>query len=697
MADHADPEIPQGPADRSKTAGDAPVMPDAFISYASHDAAVAIALVEALESAGVTCWIAPRDVRAGALYADAIVRAISSATAFVLVLSESSIDSSHVSKEIERASSKKRPIIALRIDAAPLTPALEYFLSESQWVEAQAGNLQPAYAKLIGAIGRSAPAGPGIDPRKASSASAAPAAHPRARRNKILVAAVLGVVAAALVALVADRVWLAKRATAESPLTAATSVVNDKSIAVLPFVDMSEKHDQEYFSDGMSEEIIDLLVKVPDLKVPARTSSFYFKGKSTKIPDIARDLGVANILEGSVRKSGDHLRVTAQLIRADNGFHLWSETYDRQLDDVFKTQDEIANSVVKALKVSLLNAQPPATQPTTSSDAYELYLQSRALRYRGGNKNTLDAYADLQRAVSLDPNFALAWAALARILAQDSNDWSAAFSPEAAKSQNADPILTNYADTWAKARAAAHAAADRAIALEPNIGETHAAKAYVLAWLDWEWSAADLEFTKARELDPTNARILHDAADVDMYLGRVDEGLALANHAVALDPLGYGWDSIASGQFVMGNLKEAERVARRAIELRPDSEANHYILASILLMEGDAQAALSEYEKDGGANWRDTGTPLALDALGKRADADRTLAHAEQTYGNNMAYQIACVYAGRKDRDGAFRWLERGFKQRDEGLTALKVDPLLANLRQDPRYKALLRKMNLPE
>jgi TolB-like protein len=697
MADHADPEIPQGSADSSKTAGDPAVMPDAFISYASHDAAVATGLVEALERAGVSCWIAPRDVRAGALYADAIVRAITGARAFVLVLSESSIDSSHVGKEIERASSKKRPIIALRIDGAPLTPALEYFLSESQWVDAQAGNMEPAYAKLIAAIGKSAPTVPGIDPRKMASASTASAAYPKARTNRILLAAVLAVVAVALVALLADRVWLAKHATTESPATAATNVLNDKSIAVLPFTDMSEKHDQEYFSDGMAEEIIDLLVKVPELKVPARTSSFYFKGKATKIPDIARELGVANILEGSVRKSGDHLRVTAQLVRADNGFHLWSETYDRQLDDVFKTQDEIATSVVKALKVSLLNAEPPAPQPTTNSEAYELYLQARALGKRGCGKNMLDAYADLKRAVSLDPNFALAWAGLAHLLAFDCVNWSPVFSPVAAESQAGAPDLTHYADTWAKARAAAHEAADRAIALGPNIGDTHAAKAFVLAWLDWDWSAADAELTKARELDPTNARILFESADIAVALGRVADGLVLANHGIALDPLGHSLDSVAYGQFVMGNLKEAERVQRRVIELRPDTDANHYNLANILLAEGDAKAALAEYEKDGGANWRDTGTPLALDALGKRADADRALAHAEQTYGNNMAYQIACVYAGRKDLDGAFHWLERAYKQRDGGLNDLKVDPLLAKVRDDPRYNALLRKMNLPQ
>jgi adenylate cyclase len=700
MAEPADPEIAKESADSVKAAGELPAMPDAFISYASHDASIATALVEALEKAGLTCWIAPRDVRAGALYADAIVRAISGAKTFVLVLSESSIDSSHVGKEIERASSKKRPIIALRIDAAPLTPALEYFLSESQWVEAQAGNMQPAYAKLIaavGAIGKSASFAPGADSHKSRSATAGNLRPSRVRRIGMLAAITLTAVAAAGIALLAYKVWLSKRAVPESSVTATTTAVQDKSIAVLPFTDMSEKHDQEYFSDGMAEEIIDLLVKVPELKVPARTSSFYFKGKSTKIPDIARELGVANILEGSVRKSGDHLRVTAQLVRADNGFHLWSETYDRQLDDVFKTQDEIANSVVKALKVSLLNAQVPTAQPTTNSEAYELYLRARALLRKGSHQDTLDGYADLKRAVNLDPNFALAWAALARVLGQDSNDLDEVFSSSGAGGRNSNPDISHYAETWAKTLAAAHEAANRAIALEPNSAEAHAAKAYLLGYADWEWPAADAEFAKARELDPSIAYILHDSADVNIALGRVADGLALANRAVALDPLGYGWDAVAYAQFIMGNLKEAERIMRRSIELHPDGGYYHYGLGNVLLAEGDAQGALSEFEKDSGANWRAVGAPLGLDALDRHADADRALSQAEQTYGNSMAYQIACVYARRKDLDGAFRWLERAYKQRDEGLSVLKSDPVLDNIRQDPRFKALLHKLNLPE
>jgi TolB-like protein len=185
--------------------------------------------------------------------------------------------------------------------------------------------------------------------------------------------ALIAVVGLALAYIVADRFWLRKqvipvetKVAAAAATPSVTAAVNDKSIAVLPFADMSEKKDQEYFSDGMAEEIIDLLVKVPELKVPARTSSFYFKGKSTQIPEIAKELGVAHVLEGSVRKSGNHLRVTAQLVRADNGYHLWSETYDRQLDDVFKTQDEIAGAVVKALKVSLLEPGAPSATLTTS-------------------------------------------------------------------------------------------------------------------------------------------------------------------------------------------------------------------------------------------------------------------------------------------------------------------------------------------
>ena len=666
-----------------------------FISYASADAGIAEQACAALEAAGVPCWIAPRDVRPGDPYAAAIVEAINACRLMVIVLSKNAIDSPHVLREVERASSKKRPLLSIRVDSTALPAELEYFLSSNHWLDASGGPIERVYASLVAAVrgqlgsARQGDAHP--QPAAPSIPASPPQARTRLRRPATVVAvAMLGLT---LAYFAADRIWLHKRSGAAVGTPVA---VTEKSIAVLPFADMSEKHDQEYFSDGMAEEIIDLLVKVPELKVPARTSSFYFKGKATKIQDIARELGVANILEGSVRKSGDHLRVTAQLVRADNGFHLWSETYDRQLEDVFKTQDEIAGSVVKALKVSLLKADAPSAQLTTSSEAYELYLQARALASRGDTDDTIKGYADLQQAVKLDPQFALAWAALAEMLAQDNVDWTRVFSSDGSKPRTAEPDLSNWGAVWAQARAAAHSAADRAITLGPNLGETHAAKAYVLAWLDWQWAAADAEYTKALELAPTNARILRDAADINMALGRLPAGLDLDNRALALDPLGSVWSGISYAQFAIGNLDEAEKAERRRLEINSTAEGSHYQLGNILLTKGDAQAALSSYEKSNTPNWRAVGVPLALDALGRRREADEMLASAEQKYGNGMAYQIACVYAGRKDLDRTFHWLERAYKQRDGGLNALKVDPMLKNVRQDPRYQTLLSKMNLP-
>jgi TolB-like protein len=326
-----------------------------FISYASQDVAIADGVVKTLEGHGFKCWIAPRDVKAGALYADAIVRAIRGAKAFVLVLSESAIDSSHVGKEVERASSKKRPIIALRVDAAPLTPALEYFLSESQWVEARAENMEAAYSRLIDAIREPEQTGPAFRPNVPSgvAAATASAANPKSRRNRNLLLAGIAFIGAVVVALLADKFWLEKHVATEQPMTTAAKVVSDKSIAVLPFTDMSEKKDQEYFADGMAEEVLDLLAKIPSLTVIGRTSSFQFKGKNADLRTIGAQLNAAHVLEGSVRKSGDEVRVTAQLINTRTGTHEWSETYDQRFGDVLKMQDEIATGLVRALQVTV--------------------------------------------------------------------------------------------------------------------------------------------------------------------------------------------------------------------------------------------------------------------------------------------------------------------------------------------------------
>jgi adenylate cyclase len=689
--------------------------PIVFISYASQDTGVANAITESLERSGVRCWIAPRDVTPGAPYAGQIIHAIDAAAVSVLILSKDAASSPHVLREVERLTSKRRPIVSLRIDQAPLPADFEYFLNTSHWLDASAGDMGRALPKLVAAVQLAVNAAAAMTV-EALRSHPTPAVSARTPRLVLVLASVVGF---GLLGLAADRLWLAgHRPTASSATTlassayvpsAATPAIPEKSVAVLPFVDMSEKKDQEYFSDGLSEELIDLLTKIPNLRVPARTSSFYFKGKQVTVSEIAKTLGVAHVLEGSVRKSGRTLRVTAQLVRADNGYHLWSETYDRALDDIFKVQDEIAGAVVKALKVSLLEREAPNATLTTSTEAYELYMQAGSLLDRGTSDDALTAYADLHKAVSLDPKFARAWATLAFMLSSDSVDWTLVFKPMDSPSQPADTDQNrgaswthadtdkNWADSWAQARAAARAAAEQAIGSGPDLGISHAAMSKVLSDIDSNWAAADAEIKKARELAPGNAGITMAAARLAMFLGRLPEALGLANVAFAQDPVGYAIGWLGYIQYVSGDLDAAQVSKRREIELYPTETSVHSQYAFVLLARGEPQAALSEFERENAPQFRDVGVPFALDALGRRSDADRAIALAEQKWGNGMAWNIACFYGSRNDSDRAFYWLERAYGQHDGGIHLLKIEPTIRNLQRDPRYRALLHKMNLPE
>jgi TolB-like protein len=322
---------------------------DVFVSYASQDAAVANSIVESLEQHGIKCWIAPRDVVPGTQYADGIVGAIDESRILVLIVSKEALASAHVGRELERAASKRHPIIALKVDSAPLNRAFEYFLNQSQWIEVGAGGTDGAIAKLVEAVGRH------LEPGSAAAPTAAPQAKVRkSARSRRMWGIAAGVVVLALVAafFLANRGWLSKQATA-SHETPATAVVSDKSIAVLPFVDLSEAKDKEYFADGMSEEVIDLLTKIPGLTVIGRTSSFAFKGRNEDVRTIGAKLGAAYVLEGSVRNAGDQLRISAQLINTRTGAHEWSETYDRRVGDVLKLQDAIAAAVVREMQLTV--------------------------------------------------------------------------------------------------------------------------------------------------------------------------------------------------------------------------------------------------------------------------------------------------------------------------------------------------------
>jgi TolB-like protein/Flp pilus assembly protein TadD len=657
--------------------------PDVFISYASPDSAVADAACESLERAGVTCWIAPRDVTPGAFYADEIVHAIDAAKAIVLILSQHAAESPHVLREIERATSKRHPVVSLRIDHAPLPAGLEYFLNTSHWLDASGGDPARAMPKLVSAT-QVALGVPAVTP-VAPSGSRAPALSASQRspnRATIVVASLVGL---AIAGFAFDRIWVSGRKSAATALVpaattalpvpaAAAPAIPEKSVAVLPFLDMSEKKDQEYFSDGLSEELIDRLTKIPELRVPARTSSFYFKGKQATIADIAKALAVAHVLEGSVRKSGNTLRITAQLVRVDNGYHVWSETYDRKLDDIFKVQDEIAGAVVGHLKLALLNGLT-APGSTTNIEAYNLFLQARYFTGRG-NRDDLDKAVVLyDRAIAIDTNFALAYAALADCYAR----------------RVAEGVDTNGIG-YAKSRAAA----ERAIALDPNLAEGYRALAYARLQYELDWAATRDLLQKAQALDPNNSLLLLLTGHLTQATGTLADAEGYFRRAIDNDPLNVRLRRyLARALFYQNKLSDAEQTLRQMIELDPRFPGAHYQLGIVLLARGDPKAALAAMEVEP-SSWKPLGLPLAYWALRRTTDARAALA-AVVADSAGSEFQVAEIYGYIGEPDEALRWLEAARVRHDPGLFWVRRDPLLQSVVADLRYKAFLRKINLTE
>ncbi|HEY2807918.1 MAG TPA: TIR domain-containing protein [Steroidobacteraceae bacterium] len=654
---------------------------EVFLSYASRDQPTAERICAFLESAGVPVWMAPRDVPGGALYADAIVRAINACRFLVLVLSQDSVDSSHVGKEIERASSKRKPVLAVRLDATELTPSLEYFLSESQWIDARAG-LEPALPKLAEGVRRLGVGGaPSADPRT----TPVPITSGSPRRLRIVTATaavVLAVVAGWFIALQGG--WFHKSAVpaaaapAEPGATAAATA--RKSIAVMPFTDLSQEKDQEYFSDGLSQELIDLLGKVPGLRVPARTSSFYFKGKQATLAEIGKALNVTHVLEGSVRKSGKALRITTELVSVADDSRVWSETYDRQLDDVFKVQDDIASAVVTALKVSVLGESAPRVAPTASSEAYMHYLRAVAESNDAGRADAFDSVVgELQQAIKIDPSFAQAWLLLGQV-------------------RIGGFVGTGYGGDYATVRPAALEALQRALSIDPNLAAAHVQLARLYYMMDWDSDAAHRELARAVALQPNEPSAFWLSGYIADSEGRFDESIAAHLKGRDIDPLQVdNYRQLGNAYYRSGRLDEGAAILSEAIARFPNASTTHYRLGLIRLAQHRPEDALAEFnhlEMD--KDFQKVGPPLALDTLGRRAEADRALAEilASKSIPNAAAYQVAIIYAHRGDADHAFQWLGRALKQRDAGMHWMKFDPLLRGLSADPRFKALLAQMH---
>ena len=480
--------------------------------------------------------------------------------------------------------------------------------------------------------------------------------------------------------------WLRDRGDATTAVADRTVVAQstvaatDKSIAVLPFVDMSQGKDQEYFSDGLTEELLNLLARVPELRVIGRTSSCQFKGRTEDLRVIAATLGVAPLLEGSVRKSRNQVRITAQLISAANGSHLWSDTYNRDLDDIFAVQDEIAAAVVAALKLQLLphhKASVAGYRPGNPA-AHTQYLLGRQFFNRTNTDDFRRAVAAYQRAIDLDPKYAAAYAGLAVSENELSHDPGNTLEEVLAGQQRA------------------LAAADRAIAIDPGLSEAYAARGFLRFTINWDWAGAEADLSRAFALDPGSYRTYTCYACFLASLGRLPEALAINKKATELDPLSADtWFRRSIQLNASGRLIEARKAARRALEISPEHGFAWFSLGVTSLLESKPAAALAEF-KQASKGRREAGVAMAERDLGHAKESQKALDELVATHSLTNAYQIAEVYAWRGDRDAAFSWLERAYTQHDGTLVQIKFDPLLAKLRADSRFSAMLKKMGLP-
>ena len=666
-----------------------------FLSYASQDAEAAKRICDALRSAGIEVWFDQSELRGGEAWDQMIRRQIHDCALFMPIISSHSdgraegyfrlewklaVDRSHLMAD--DVTFLLPVVIDDTAEAAARVP--DKFRSV-QWSRLPAGTSARAIVERLSRLlspGQAPPAplGPpvGAVAVPLRSTPRTPSRWGRAAVLLITTAAVIGVGYVA-----AHMFRPSKRAAVPLPAPVAQSALQvqsaipEKSVAVLPFADMSEKKDQEYFSDGMAEEIIDLLTKLPQLKVIGRTSSFQFKGRNEDLRSIGEKLGVAYLLEGSVRKAANRIRVTAQLIDARSGAHVWSEVYDRDFGDVLSLQDQIAARIVFALQgaVGAEDAQP--LRRLQNPEAYTLYLRARAGLALGSEEGLNQALANAERALALDPTFAQA----AEILA-----WVRG-------SQIAFGLVPPL-EGWPLAKAAT----ERVLTIEPDSIVGRIGHAAVLAQYDYDWAGADKELAKAMASNPGNALSLVQIARLAFGRGSYDVAKKYSAAALSLDPLDAlvfqvdGWM-----RYLRGDLVGAEGAIRRSIELSPTFLQNHFALGAILLARGQLEAALKEMGTEALEGGRDTGLAVVYYALGRRAESDAALARTLHEFGVSAPADMATVYAYRHERDRAFEWLDRAVAVRDPNLIWVRDDPLYRSLHDDARWKAFLRKMNLQE
>jgi TolB-like protein/tetratricopeptide (TPR) repeat protein len=497
-----------------------------------------------------------------------------------------------------------------------------------------------------------------------SHSSAAGVAPVRPKRRGLLAAMTAGVVVAGLAA-----AWLLSTGPASPP-------VEKVSIAVLPFADLSQAQDQEYFSDGLSDELIGVLARNARLRVIGRTSSFQFKGKNEDLREIGGKLGVDHLLEGSVRREGDRLRITAQLVRTSDAANIWAQTYNRAIGDVLEVHDDIAGAVAQAMNVTLLGGLPVPRRAPVNVESYNLLLEGNYFRERRTRDGYEKAVAAYTRAIAADSAFASAWAGLAFVYAL----------------QAANGIIP--AESGSKQ---ARTAVQRALALDPKHPEAHSAMVYIQTGFDWDWVGADATVQRLLTLEPGSVDALFSAALSARTLGRFDEAIRYYEQAIVQDPLSPGLrNNLGLALYYAGRLSEAEAQFRKLLEMLPGFGGANCQLGKALLAHGEAEAAFATIAEESSEVWRSICLPLAYHALGRSAESDLALRELTNKFAGDWAFQIAEVYAFRGEIDQAFKWLERAYIQRDSGFSEIKGDPLLKNLEKDPRHRTWLEKLKLP-
>jgi eukaryotic-like serine/threonine-protein kinase len=453
-----------------------------------------------------------------------------------------------------------------------------------------------------------------------------------------------------------------------------------KAIAVLPLTNMSADPENEYFSDGMTEEIINAMSKVPGMQVASRTSCFAFKGKEVDVRQVGEKLGVSSVLEGSVRKVGNKIRVTAQLINVENGYHLWSETYDRQLEDVFAIQDEISRAIVDALKLRLGGGGETLVVPTKNIEAYNLYLKGRFFFYKQTEPALQKALEFFQLALLQDPAFARAYAGIADVWSDLADDWVA---PD---------------DAYPRAKSAA----ERALQRDPQLAEAMTSIGKVLCWHEWNFDGAQQVLERAVELSPNYAEGHFVLGTTLPLVGRLGEGTAALKKALTLDPLSSPFSSwLARFLLYAGDFHAAIAQGHKTIELDEHSLRAPHVIGSAYLEQGDAETALQWYRRGQGLERAvrsyDALIVRALAALDRRDEAEAIMSRLDEESKHHYlrADILAMGYAAMGDRDHAFECLERAFQSRSAGLIYLHLDPAYHPLRPDSRFADLVQRIGL--